>query len=331
MGTSSCMISQHLYGTLLVASGELVISLDALSLRLVNNLPDDTVNLFKFLIYAITSMLMFLTINSKTIPSKIASFGRCGLVGSLIWGGLNFTITYAIQYTSAANALVIFSSGPMFASLLSYIILKEVIPLRTIIAIITCLSGVILIFSTALSSNQNDIRNTIGIICAILAAIFQGLFFVYMKYIESKYNADPDVFILNALSGVVVVIGLPVSISLYDILFLCLGGAVILPLSLNLLIGGSKFISPPETTMFMLLEVAFGPLWVWLAGFESPPEYTVYGGAIVILSLLIHSILALRATNTPDQHSLIHNQPSSSNITDCKTEKLDACNISFEL
>ena len=31
-----------------------------------------------------------------------------------------------------------------------------------------------------------------------------------------------------------------------------------------------------------------GPVWVWLGGYEAPPKLTAYGGAILVLALIVH-------------------------------------------
>ena len=46
---------------------------------------------------------------------------------------------------------------------------------------------------------------------------------------------------------------------------------------------------------FFLLETLFGPLWVWLFLGQPPSFATFLAGIIVILSLLVHFLLTLRA------------------------------------
>jgi hypothetical protein len=37
-----------------------------------------------------------------------------------------------------------------------------------------------------------------------------------------------------------------------------------------------------------------GPLWVYLAGYEAPPKFTLWGGICLIFALALNSILAMR-------------------------------------
>jgi hypothetical protein len=43
-----------------------------------------------------------------------------------------------------------------------------------------------------------------------------------------------------------------------------------------------------------LLEILVGPLLVYAAGFEAPPLFSVYGGVMLVVALLLHSLAALR-------------------------------------
>ena len=48
--------------------------------------------------------------------------------------------------------------------------------------------------------------------------------------------------------------------------------------------------------LFFLLETIFGPLWVWFVIKEQPSLETVIGGVVIVVTIAVHSILALRKT-----------------------------------
>ena len=50
-----------------------------------------------------------------------------------------------------------------------------------------------------------------------------------------------------------------------------------------------------ELTIFMLLEFALGPVWVWLFVNESPSRWTLVGGALVICAVLGRSFAEFRS------------------------------------
>ena len=57
----------------------------------------------------------------------------------------------------------------------------------------------------------------------------------------------------------------------------------------------SRHIVAAELTIFMLLEFALGPVWVWLFVNEIPSHWTLAGGALVILAVLGRSLLEFRS------------------------------------
>ena len=57
-----------------------------------------------------------------------------------------------------------------------------------------------------------------------------------------------------------------------------------------------RFISAPEVNLFFLLEVIIGPIWVWMIINERPSLDTIIGGTIIIVTIAIHSYIALKKT-----------------------------------
>jgi drug/metabolite transporter (DMT)-like permease len=87
----------------------------------------------------------------------------------------------------------------------------------------------------------------------------------------------------------------PVSVRGADIFWLALLGMFVVPVAFGLLTLAPRYIPSPEVSLIMQLEAILGPIWVWLGVGEVPPVATFIGGAIVLATLTIHSILGMRA------------------------------------
>ncbi|TIX39481.1 MAG: EamA/RhaT family transporter, partial [Mesorhizobium sp.] len=70
-------------------------------------------------------------------------------------------------------------------------------------------------------------------------------------------------------------------------------GAVIMPISFFCLANGPKYISGPEVAMFYLLETVLAPVWMWMIFAETPSRNSLIGGAILIVTLVAHSLWQL--------------------------------------
>jgi len=57
-----------------------------------------------------------------------------------------------------------------------------------------------------------------------------------------------------------------------------------------------RFITAAEVNLFFLLETILGPIWVWLIIKEQPSLETILGGSVIIITIAIHSFLALKKT-----------------------------------
>ncbi len=49
-----------------------------------------------------------------------------------------------------------------------------------------------------------------------------------------------------------------------------------------------------ELTLFMLLEFALGPVWVWLFMNEIPSRWTLLGGSLVVVAVITRALVELR-------------------------------------
>ena len=83
------------------------------------------------------------------------------------------------------------------------------------------------------------------------------------------------------------------AIPVQDILLSFLWGGVLSGLANAFFIAASKHLVAAELTLFMMLEFALGPVWVWLFIAERPDQATLLGGIIVIGSVAIRAFLEL--------------------------------------
>ncbi len=44
------------------------------------------------------------------------------------------------------------------------------------------------------------------------------------------------------------------------------------------------------------METILGPVWVWMVIKEQPSNETIYGGVVIIITIAIHSFLAIKKT-----------------------------------
>jgi drug/metabolite transporter (DMT)-like permease len=68
---------------------------------------------------------------------------------------------------------------------------------------------------------------------------------------------------------------------------------------------GTKRVPAAEATLLAALEVPFTPLWVWLFLNETPPTYTLIGGAVVLVALFTHIFGEFRRAGTKTEAEFV--------------------------
>ena len=282
------ILPAHLKGILLAVGGILVLSPDSLLVRLIG--ADVWTLLFwRGLLLPVALVPLVVLRHHRESIAAFRRIGRAGcLAGGLLAGSTLFFVQ-ALTHTSVANTLIIIGIGPLFAAFVSRLFLKEPVAGRTWIAILFALVGIWITVSGDLGSGR-----WLGNLCAIVAALCHAGYLVVLRSAR-QVDMTPAIALGGLLAAAVVwPLASPLCVSAPDVLFLALLGLVVLPVSLGLISLAPRYLPAPEVNLIMLLEIALGPCWVWLVLGEVPGWRAFVGGGIVVVTLIVHSLVALR-------------------------------------
>lgn len=210
--------------------------------------------------------------------------GKTGYVIAILAGVANIMFVASISLTSVANVVFILAFNPMFAGLLGRIFLKERLGPATWIAIGCSLSGVLLIVGEGL-----QIGTWQGDLLALGVAIIMAASLTIIRY--SGTNQSLSVGAGHLLSAIVAApFALPGSLSAAGWGWLAINGFLVAPAATALLLIGPRYVAAAVVAMFFLLETVLTPIWMWAIFAEKPTTLSMIGGAIVIASLIAHSL-----------------------------------------
>lgn len=281
---------RQVFGLAIALTGVLVLTPDALLIRLVA--ADRATLLFwRVLLEGLTLWAVLALYYRGRLLAVTLAMGRIGLLATCVFGLSTILFVTSITLTQAANTLFILSTAPLFAAVISWLVLRERVALRTWIAIVCALVGIGVIFAGGLGGGT-----ALGDALAVGAAISLAAQLSIARHARA-------VSLVPALATGMLLVALlagttfatPLSISRMDVLWLGLLGCVVLPVAFGLLTLAPRYIPSPEVSLIMQLEAVLGPLWVWMGVGEVPPLATFIGGGIVLATLVTHSILGLRA------------------------------------
>ena len=280
--------SHRLKGFLLTAIGALVLTPDAVLIRLIACDPW-TLLFWRGVLQNVALMLGYLVVFRRGAVAAFCSVGWLGVVIGITYAAGNILFIHSIRTTSVANTLLIISSSPLIAAVYSRIFLREKTAWYTWAAAVISLFGVAIIFSGSSISGGGW-----GDVLALIAASCMAGSFVLIRFARVS-NMIPAVAISGLLIAVAVAPLVPdFSVAPRDMMFLLVLGGIIIPVSFALITLGPRYISAPEVSLLMLIETVLGPTWVWLALGEQPSSTTYIGGAVVLGALIAHSIISLR-------------------------------------
>ncbi|AZL58677.1 DMT family transporter [Tabrizicola piscis] len=226
-----------------------------------------------------------------------AAIRKVGLAGVIGGCGLVFAFAgaiYAIQTTTIANAVFLFTASPFVAAILGWIILGERVGRWTWVAIGLAVIGMYLMVREGLAMGE-----LAGNIAALLSAVGFGAFSVALRW--GKVGQMLPVSMLGGVFSVLVAglvltaSGEPIVVSGWDI-GVSLGiGAVILALGMVMYTLGSKVIPAAELTLLSLIEVLLAPMWVFAFLGETASAATFVGGGVLLAAVVLNAVMGARA------------------------------------
>ena len=275
-------------GSLLAFVAVMFITPDSLFIRL-SNLDTWGLVFYRGIIPFFTVFFGMLIIYKLNFFKILFNSGFHGIIYIATFSITNITFVVSIQNTNVANTLVMIATAPMLSAILGAIFLKEPPDRKTFISIIITFIAIVYIFFDSLKVG-NFYGDILGFVTALglavgaitirsakaknlVPAAVVGKLFVAsfaLFFIESFVLIDRDLFIVPLMC------------------ILC----VAIPFVLVTI--APRFITAAEVNLFFLLETIIGPIWVWVIINEQPSIETLQGGAIIVITLAIHSFLKLR-------------------------------------
>ena len=277
-------------GSLLAFTAVMFITPDSLFIRL-SNIETWGLLFYRGAIPFITVFIALLMVYKANFFKLFFSMGRPGIVYAVTFSITNITFLISIQNTNVANTLIMIAMAPMLSAVLGAIFLKENPDKKTWIAILITFLAAIYIFYDSI-----QLGNILGDIFGFVTALGLAIGAVVVRSAKEK-NLVPAAMMGKLLVAVFALFFVKdfelIQTDIFIVPLMCIL-CVAIPFVLVTI--APRFITAAEVNLFFLLETIFGPIWVWLVIKEQPSLETIIGGIIIILTLAIHSSLALKKT-----------------------------------
>jgi drug/metabolite transporter (DMT)-like permease len=195
---------------------------------------------------------------------------------------MNILFVSALTLGTAANAILLQYTAPMWMYLASVWLLREPADRHSSIALCVGLIGIAVIVGGGWHDAQ------LGIIAVALGSgvAYAGVI-VGLRVLRD--SSSRWLTVLNHLAGALALLPLacllpmPTAPQLVCLFFF---GAVQMALPYWLVARGLRAVSPQEAGAITLLEPLLNPIWAYLTAGETPSCFTLVGGAFILAALL---------------------------------------------
>ncbi|MBB3609195.1 DMT family transporter [Rhizobium sp. BK602] len=199
----------------------------------------------------------------------------------------------ALYMTTVANVTMIYATAPFMAALFGWAILKERVPRRTLVAGGVSLLGVAVIVASSVGGGTG-----FGDLLALgMTASFALI--IIIPRIDRSVPSLPPTIVSGFLTFVIFApFGSAGSLDAHNWLVLAAFGATNFSLALVLFLAGAKRMPPADAALIGAMEIVLTPFWVWLFFSERPPVATFFGGAIIFVTVVCHTVFDLRSSRS---------------------------------
>ena len=275
---------------LLMIASSVVISFSGLIVRLLEVGPL-VMNFYRglFLMCAVIVLLVVRYRGATVI--RVIGVGWPGLIAGIMLAGAAMTFLQSLTHTTVANTLFLLGAIPFVTAALAWAFLKERPSSATLVTMIIAFVGIVIMIGEGFA-----IGSIYGNLMALLTTLFFSIYAVLVRH-----NRQVDMLPAILISTVIIMIAVALmrqghlEISRQDLLLCLLWGGVMSGFTSACFIVASRHIIAAEVTIFMLLESALAPIWVWFFVNEIPSRWTLVGGALVISAVLGRTFAELRS------------------------------------
>ena len=217
------------------------------------------------------------------------TFSPSVVLGALCMSGTTVLFVFANKLTTAANAIVLQYTAPIFVIILSMVFLKKRPKMLDITAVLIVFFGIALFFFDQLRGSA---------MLGNILACFSGITFAGVFLINQTPDAKPEQALL--LGHIInIVIGLPFIVANLTfepvaIMSITLLGIFQLGLAYVLFSIGIKLTPPVSASLIATLEPLLNPVWVFMLTGERPGAWALFGGLLVLVTVVFYNVASIK-------------------------------------
>jgi DME family drug/metabolite transporter len=240
------------------------------------------------------SLLAAITV---AIFTRHEGFGlnRVTALASLLYAALLLLFVLATKETTAANAIFLQYTAPVYLLILEPLFYKERFRTRDLITVALCILGMSLFFVGKLRP-----QDVTGNLLALASGFCFACYFLLLRHSKSRaVNRASSVIYGNLL---VVLIAAPVGLkvlprlSTHDALSVLYLGVIQIGLAYTLFtVAMARGVRSLDAGIIGYVEPVLNPIWVFLVLGERPSSWALVGGAVIVVAVVSHMLMEAKS------------------------------------
>jgi drug/metabolite transporter (DMT)-like permease len=215
---------------------------------------------------------------------------RITALASLLYAALLMLFVLATKQTTAANAIFLQYTAPIYVLILEPLIYKEKFRPSDLVVVMVCIAGMSLFFVGKL--RPEDVS---GNILALASGLCFAFYFLLLRHSSSRdVNRASSVIYGNLI---IVILTAPLGLAAlphlhtHDALIVLYLGIVQIGLAYTLFtLGMARGVRSLDAGIVGYIEPVLNPIWVFLILGERPSQWALIGGTIIIGAVVAHTI-----------------------------------------
>jgi len=275
-------VIKNIPGPILIFMGALSLSFGGLIVKSFEGATLWQILFWRSIFFSLTILAFLIITYKKKLFNSFYESGLPGFIGGVVlsFGFCGYVV--AMYSTTVANTNFIISLQILFLAIFGYFFLKEKISSVTLLSIVLAITGVLIMVGNSL---------TPGEMTGNLAAFSMPITFAVLIIIVRKFPSV-DMVPAQFVAGICCcLIGYALSnkltISYHDIFLGFLAGFFQVGFGFIFITIGARTTPSAMVGIIMLSESVLGPLWAFLFASERPSMFSLIGGVVILLAVLI--------------------------------------------
>jgi len=230
------------------------------------------------------------------IVTRKEGFGlnRITALASALYAVLLVLFVLATKQTTAANAIFLQYTAPVYLLILEPILYKERFRFRDLITVVICVGGMALFFVGQL--RPQDVS---GNLLALASGLCFALYFLLLRHSKARAVNRASSVIYGNLMAVVLLA--PIGIAVLPMIdkrdWFCVLYLGIVQLGLAYILfttAMARGVRSLDAGIVGYIEPVLNPVWVFLVLGERPSQWALIGGTVIIAAVLVHTLMEAR-------------------------------------